>query len=92
MKIESTKIDKLLVFVFAMFVTIRIINPPWAYFHPQTGNFVESAGNRFIFDNQETRMQIHYSQLLYDLFAIGLVLFLIAIVIRAMRNISLKIK
>jgi hypothetical protein len=79
MRFQINKFEKAMVAIFVVIVISIVLNPPWAYFHPETGKFVRSLGERFIFDGgPEPEAQIHFSMLLYQIFVLGLLLVLLA--------------
>ena len=68
-----SKVDKVVLGAYLLWAVLLILNPPWAYFHRETGSFMESSGHHFIFDeSREKDLQIHFSLLFYQVFALTL--------------------
>lgn len=60
--------DKIIILVGLIIIVLFGLFPPWAYFDPSTGNFVqtcESSGNLF-FEQPEPSAKINYQQLIYN--------------------------
>lgn len=66
LNIQLSKLEKVLIATYILVVISMLLNPPWAYFHPETGKFIRSLGEGNVFDGgPEAEAQIHFSVLLY---------------------------
>ncbi len=93
MNIQLTKFEKAMIVIYFVIIIIMLLNPPWAYFHPETGKFIESLGEKNIFDGvTETKAQIHFSMLLYQIIVIGILMAFAAFVLRSLSKLRKKSK
>jgi len=85
-EMKLTVIDKILIAIYLIIVVTMLLNPPWAFFHHESGRFIESYGDIFVFDDKPEGAQIHFSLLLYQIFVLGFLFASIAIAIRFIRK------
>jgi hypothetical protein len=91
MKFQPTKIEKIMLVIYFIIVVAMLLNPPWAYFHPETGKFIESLGdNNIFYDINERNAQIHFSMLLYRIIVTGILLALVTFVLRIFSKLGKK--
>lgn len=91
MNIQLTKLEKTMIVIYFIITIIMLLNPPWAYFHPETGKFIESLGEKDIFDGVTVpNAQIHFSMLLYRIVVIGILLAFVAFVLRSLSKLRKK--
>lgn len=62
------KSDKVILLAGLILLVLFGIFPPWAFFDPSTGNFVESCDRSgfMFFDQPEPTARIHFLQLIYN--------------------------
>lgn len=86
-----SKFDKVLIGGYVLWMAAAILNPPWADFDPQSGHFINNAGEHYLFDSLPAETaQIHFSLLFYQLFAATTVFCLVFWGIRWLRNVIKK--
>ncbi len=87
MRFQFNKLEKVMIVIYLVIVVLMLLNPPWAYFHPETGKFISSLGEHNVFDSRpEAEAQIHFSMLLYQIFVIGVLLTFIAFIFRSFKK------
>jgi hypothetical protein len=83
MRFQFNKFEKVLITIYVVIAILMLINPPWAYFHPESGKFIRSYGVSNIFDSRpEAEAQIHFSMLLYQFFVLGIIFVFITFILR----------